>query len=233
MDPDDPQLENARSFGSALADANDCAALEDADEKLARVERMAGDIAGEKGAALYNRPAHSAALVIGLLTAKRDALSGAPAPVAANKNWKNGGPCTGVVQLEIGQSCKTSRGVLVSRAKRGEISGTRLNGLFWSDHLEGTYEPDGPADQATAACAKLRMKLPSKQDFVSLQRAFERDGARFSENGIAEFHKVFWDATEFVWSSTKSGDERWGFVSGDGLLETAPGYAQRVVCVAR
>jgi hypothetical protein len=239
---DDPDLANALSFGSAIGDETDCSAVEKADGELMRVGRVAAQMGGARGAAIYNEQAHRAAMLIGFLTATRGIVSGGPGAVAATKNWKNGGPCAGVAQLEIGQSCKTSRGALVRREKRGEISGTRLNGLFWSDHLPGEYLILGPTDQGAAACAKLRMRLPSKQDFISIQRAFEVQlseafgGTNFSLDGRAEFHKVFWDATEFVWSSTKAKYGRWGFVSDDGFLEAVPGgpgHPQRVVCVAR
>jgi hypothetical protein len=196
---------------------------------------------GERGAHAYNAKAHLAAFVIGLLSAKRDALvgNGGGATVGADANWKNGGPCSGVVRLGMGMSCKTSKGVLAGREKRAGLSGTRLHGIFWSDPLTDTYEPG----EGAGACAKRGMKLPSKQDFISMRRAFELEsdpgphGITWTKDGRAEFHRVFVDAKRRVfWSSTKAdgGTNSWGFVALDGLLVAGPRIAdQWVVCISR
>jgi len=141
----------------------------------------------------------------------------------------------------MNRSCKSSQGIVLARTKRGDIAGTKVNGHFWSDALDGSYTNEQPRGGASAACAKMGMRLPSKQDFDSLRRAFDmnrqsrppKEEPTLTEPGRAELHKVFGRADHFFWSSSfdRSGHP-WGFGNDDGSLRTAPPWLDHaVMCI--
>jgi tetratricopeptide (TPR) repeat protein len=70
-DVNDPDLSNALGFGSALGDEKDCTAMDHTAEQMLHLAQAAP---------AYDQSSHYAAFVIGLLTAKRDALTATGKP---------------------------------------------------------------------------------------------------------------------------------------------------------
>ena len=139
-------------------------------------------------------------------------MSARPKPPAGKdgKNGKDGSTaCREATPLDLNQSCKTSRGVTITRVKRGKALGIAVKNRFWSDVLGGSFE-NSRGGQAETACAALGLRLPSKADFELLRESFEvhldpSDRQRkFTETGRLDFLGALPSATEHVlWSSTR------------------------------
>jgi hypothetical protein len=222
---DDPSLDNAKSAGAALADDTDCESLANVETRMARLEATAPG---------YPSETRIAAFRLGLLNAKLDAITNpsAGANPAPDPNWKNGGPCSAAAaRLGDDQSCKTSKGALVARTRHGDVAGMRVLGRFWSDPLPKTYENFPRESAAAKACAALHMRLPSKQDFEGMSRAFAWD-----ERGRTELRKLLpYSDDHFFWSSSSSKDGApWGFLASYGSFDIVqPELSHAVTCIAR
>jgi hypothetical protein len=199
---------NALGFGSAIADDTDCEALQMVQTRLASASVAAQSPVGDPAPAL---PGHTAAELgdaaeLGLLTAKLERLSAPPKPPVA----KNGTTaCRDATPLALDESCKTSRGVTISRAKRGTVIGIAVKNRFWSDVLATSFT-NYAGGEAESACAALGLRLPSKSDFELLREAFEsqldpaQQQRKFTETGRQDFLGVLPSAAEKVlWSSTR------------------------------
>ena len=207
-------LNNALDFGAAIADDTGCEALETV---RARLDSNSAETRAALGDPSPGFPGQTAAQLgdaaaLGLLTAKLEQMSARPNPPAGKggKDRKDGSSaCREAAPLNLNQSCKTSRGVTITRVKRGKALGMVVKNKFWSDVLDGSFE-NYKGGQAETACAALGLRLPSRADFELLRDSFEvqldsSDHQRkFTKTGRLDFLGALPSTKEHVlWSSTR------------------------------